>query len=39
VIRVIEIDWLLYAVMHAFFSNKVASRLAVTGYGTRLPFN
>jgi hypothetical protein len=39
VIRVMEIDWLPYAVMHAFCSNKVAARLAVTVYGTRLPFS
>jgi hypothetical protein len=34
-----EIAWLPHAVMHAFGSNKIAARLAVTGYGTRLPFN
>jgi hypothetical protein len=35
----VEIDWLPYVAMHALWSNKVAARLAVTGYGTRLPFN
>ena len=36
-IRMMEIGWLPYAVMHAFCNNRVAARLAVTGYGTRLP--
>jgi hypothetical protein len=34
-----EFEWFPYAAMHAFSSKKLVARLAVTGYGTRLPFN